>query len=239
MRTIQSTSILGVLAYILAVITGLFLIVISTWGDMEAASYGFPRRASAQLSGLACPILLDRNELGTISLNVSNPTDNPLHPSVRTEISADFDPQVFNESLELAPGESKRLEWSLRPENIVLGNFIFSNVQIYATYPIPNREKTCGILILDLPGSGRIIVTALAVFTVIGLGWGLYSMNKAGLPGNRGSNTWNAIILLAVLIVGGLILSYTASWIPSIGILVLSVLISILLLNITIFRAGQ
>jgi hypothetical protein len=238
MKINQNTSILGVLFYILAVITGLFLIIISTWGDMEADSYGFPRRASARLRGLDCPILLTRNETDVISLNVSNPTDQPLHPSARTEISAPFEPEVFIESIDLAPGESQTLEWALKPENVVLGNFILANVQVYASYPLPNREKTCGILVMDWPGSGMILVTGLAVFTVIGLGWGLYSMNKSGLSKTRGSNTWNAILFLSALIFLGLILSFTGSWVPSIGVLVLSILISILLLSTTILRGN-
>ena len=238
MRLNKTSSIFGAIFYTLAVVTGLFLIVISTWGDMEAASYGFARRASAHLSGLACPILLTRSETGVIALSVSNPTDRPLHPSARTEISAAFEPEVSVESFELAPGESKRLEWSLKSENIVLGSFIFANVQVYATYPIPNREKTCGIFIMDLPGRGRIIVTALAVLTAIGLGWGLYSMSKSGFIKNRMPLTWNAIILLSALILIGLVLSYIGSWIPSIGILVLSVLISILLINLLVFRSN-
>ena len=238
MKTNQLSSIFGVLVYILAVMTGLLLILISTWGDMEADSYGFPRRANSSLSGLDCPILLTRNETGIISLSLSNPTDQPLHPSARTEISAAFEPEVSVESFELAPGESKRLEWSLKPENIVLGNFILANVQVYATYPIPNREKTCGILIMDLPGSGSIIVTALAAFTVIGLGWGLYLMSKSTFLKNRAPLTWNAILFLSALIFIGLILSVTGSWVPSLGILVLSVLISVLLLSTTILRGN-
>ena len=238
MKNNQTASFPGVLLYILAVITGLFLIVISTWGDMEAASYGFPRRANTHLNGLACPILLTRNESGVIALNVSNTTNTPLHPSARTEISAPFEPEVFVESIELAPGESKRLEWSLKPENIVLGNFILANVQVYASYPIPNREKTCGILIMDWPGSGLTIVTALAVFTVIGLGCGLYSMSKSGFLRNKASLTWNAILFLAGLIILGLVLSAMGSWIPSIGILVLSILISVLLLSTTVLRGN-
>ena len=238
MKNNQTNFILGVLFYILAVITGLSLIVISTWGDMEADSYGFPRRANSSLSGLNCPILLTRNETGVISLSILNPTDQPLHPSARTEISAAFEPEVFVESIDLEPGASQTLEWSLKPSNIVLGNFILANVQVYATYPIPNREKTCGILIMDLPGNGRIIVTILAAITLIGLAWGLYSMNKSGLLKNRAPLTWNAILFLAALIIIGLVLSFTVSWVPSLGILVLSVLVSLLLLSTTIVRGN-
>ena len=138
--------------------------------------------------------------------------------------------------MDLSPGESKRLEWTLKPENVVLGNFILANVQVYASYPIPNREKTCGILIMDLPGSGEIIVTALAAFSLIGLGGGLYLMNSSGLRKNLAPLTWNAIIFLSVLIIIGLVLSATGSWVPSIGVLVLSLLISVLLLSTTILR---
>src|SRR5262245_58074875 len=102
MKTNPTTSIFGVLFYILAAVTGLILIGISTWGDMEADSYGFPRRANASLGELDCPVLLTRNEAGTISLKVSNPTDRSLHPSARTEISAPFEPEVFVESIDLA-----------------------------------------------------------------------------------------------------------------------------------------
>jgi hypothetical protein len=241
MKTTQTTAIFGILLYILAVITGFFLIGIATWGDMEAASYGFPRRASTSLRGLNCPILLTRSELirnetGKISLDVSNPTDKSLHPSVRTEISADFDPEIFNESVDLAPGESKRLNWSIGPENIDLGRFILASVQVYASYPIPNREKTCGIFISDLPGSGWTIVTALVAFTLIGLGWGFYAMNKSGFRQGRARSVWNAIILLTVLIASGLILSFTGAWLPSIAILVGATLISLILINSLILR---
>lgn len=238
MKINQTTSVLSAIVYILAVIAGLILIVISTWGDMEADSYGFPRRATSTLSGLDCPILLTHSETGAISVNVSNSTDQPLHPSARAEISAAFDPEVFVESFDLAPGESKRLEWTLKPENVVFGNFVLSYVQIYATYPIPNREKTCGILVMDLPGSGRIIVMALAAFSVIGLGWSLYSMKRSGFAGSRGTNTWNAILFLSALILVGLVLSYLGSWVPSIGILVLSILISVLLLSTTLLHGN-
>ena len=130
MKSIQAFFISGVLLYVLGVITGLLLIVVATWGDMEAASYGFPRRASDALSGLTCPILMTRNETDTISLRVSNPTDKHLHPAISTEISADFNPQIFIESVDLAPGEAKSVEWSVGPRNIDLGMFIFANVEV-------------------------------------------------------------------------------------------------------------
>lgn len=236
MRNNQATSITGLLIYALGVMAGILLITISTWADMEAASYGFQRRSSDPLSGLACPILLTRNETGIISLSVSNPTDKPLHPSARTEISAEFEPKIFVESVDLEPGQSKKLEWTVGPENVDLGYFILANVQVYASYPIPNREKTCGILMVDLPGSGKVVVIALAAVGLIGLSLGLYLIGKLGPPEKAAAYTWNAIIFLTALIVVGLILSFMGSWIPAMGTLVISVLISLLLINSLVFR---
>jgi hypothetical protein len=231
MRNNQATSTAGVLIYVLGVVAGILLITISTWADMEADYYGFQRRANTRLGGLVCPILLTRHETGIITLKVSNPTDAPLYPSIRTEISAEFDPPIFIESIDLAPGESERLEWPVGPENIDLGNFILANVQVYASYPIPNREKTCGILIIDRPGSGRVIVTALFAFSLLGLGGGLYLMSRSDFRRRRATNVWSGIIFLTALILSGLILSFMGYWLPASAILAMSVLISLFLIS--------
>ncbi|NOH01174.1 MAG: hypothetical protein HND47_03960 [Chloroflexi bacterium] len=41
--------------YIIGVISGLALTALSTWADLEAAYYGFSRRASARLNGFSLP----------------------------------------------------------------------------------------------------------------------------------------------------------------------------------------
>lgn len=48
--------------FILGAVSGLLLTALATWADLEAAYYGFPRRASARLSGFSCPVLMTANE---------------------------------------------------------------------------------------------------------------------------------------------------------------------------------
>jgi hypothetical protein len=231
-------SVFAIFTYAVGVLVGLTLMGIAVWGDYEASSYGFARRASEGLRGLSCPILLTRNEPGTISLKVSNPTDRLMHSSVRTEISPENEPEIFTESVTLTPGESIRLEWSVGPGNVDLGNFIFASVQVYGTYPIPSRAATCGILIIDLPGRGRDILFGASLFCLITLGGGLYSMNRQGFRTNRPAILWQGILFLVVVLLCGGILSFAGSWLPSVFLLVVALLVSLLIINTLLTSGG-
>ena len=235
----KAKSIPALFLYATGISIGLILIAVAAWGDYESTSYGFARRANEGLRGLTCPILLTRGETGTIALKISNPLDRPLHPSVRIEISTEFDPQVFIESVTLVPGESKRLEWIVGAENIDLGNFIFASVQVHGTYPIPNRETTCGIFIIDLPGSGRNILISLSILSLIGLSGGLFLMFRNGFRTNLAANRWYAILFLAGAIVSGGILSFTGSWFLSVVLLVVALLVCLLLVGAQFSGGGQ
>jgi len=234
----QIKSFLAYFTYAVGVLVGLTLIGIAAWGDYESTSYGFARRASEGLRGVSCPILLTRNETGTISLKVSNPTDRLMHPSVRTEVSPEDEPGIFTESVTLAPGESKRLEWTVGPENIDLGNFILASLQVYGTYPIPSRAATCGIFIVDLPGRGRDILIGVSLFGLIALGGGLYSMNKHGFRTQRPVNLWYGILFQSLVVLCGIILSFTGSWLPAVFLLVVAVLVSLLIIS-TMLSGGD
>ena len=113
--------------YVLGALLSVTLAVIATWADLEAAFYGFDRRASTPLQNLHCPVLLNRNETGTVSVKISNTTEHKLSPSVRADFSTALTPTSTLDSVELAPGESKTVEWTIGPDNIDLKRFIFSN----------------------------------------------------------------------------------------------------------------
>jgi hypothetical protein len=225
--------------YITGVSIGLILIAIAAWGDYESTSYGFARRANAGLRGLTCPILLTRSETGTIALKISNPLDRPMHPSVRIETSTEYDPQVVIESVTLSPGESKQLEWVVGSGNIDLGNFIFASVQVYGSYPIPNRETTCGIFVIDLPVSGRNILVVSGMLSLIGLSGGLYLMNRYGFRRKYTASLWYAILFLGGTVVCGGILSFMGLWFLSVALLVGALLICLMIISTVPSAGGQ
>ena len=126
MKKNQPSLLSGFLSYVLGVIIGLSLLGISAWADMESTFYGFDRLANAGLGGFRCPVVMTRQETRAVSLDISNPTDRRISPSVRTDISTPALPEQFTENIALEPGESQRLEWTVGPDNIDLGRFIFA-----------------------------------------------------------------------------------------------------------------
>ena len=219
------------LSYVVGVVLGLYLVVISTWADFEAAFYGFSRLAEAGLRGFSCPVLIARDETSSISLRVSNTTDSMISPVIKTEISTSLVVQEFQEGLELAPGESKKLTWTVGPENIDLGNFIFAKALVFSAYPLPNREATCGVYVINLPGSGRVILSVLVVLSLMGMGWGLYGLNKTVRLNAWLENHIRAMLFLTLVIVVGMVVSFWGGWVPSILLLAVSLLLIIILLG--------
>ena len=217
--------------YGLGVVAGLFVIFVATWADMESSAYDFPRLANAGLDGLHCPVLMTPDETSTISLDVSNTTEDRISPLIKTQISTRLLPEQFIEDVQLTPGESKRLEWSVDAENIDMGNFIFAKVLLFSAYPLPTREATCGIFVLDLPGTGRMIVPVLVVLSLISLGWSLHRINRLSAYNERQKKHLGSMVFLAITIGLGLVLSFIGGWILSVLVLVLSLLLIIILLG--------
>lgn len=243
MNTKQFSLLLGKASYWSGVAAGLFLIFVAVWADMESSLYGFPRLANTGLGGLHCPILLTPEEAGTISLNVSNPTEGRISPAIKILISTPILPQESLESLQLAPGESKRLQWSVGPENVDLRRFIFAKVLLYSAYPLPSRETSCGIFILDLPGRGPLITSLLVALSLLGMGWGLYAIQKNGAEKSalspwRGKQ-FGAMVFLAFMIVLGLLICFAGNWLIALVVLVLALLTIVILLGARLLGEGR
>ena len=226
--------ILPILLFVMGVIIGLTLAILATWPDFEASSYEFARNTNTPLNGLMCPIILNANEMGTVSLTVSNTTDKLLTPSVKTQISTSDDPISFLESLRLPAGQAKKLEWSIGPENIDLHYFIFVKALVYASYPIPNREATCGTFIIDLPIGGTAFLILMVTLSLVGMGSGLYILNRINQRSERTEMNLRPMYFLAVLILLALSVSFMGWWIQSIVVIVIAILTAVVLLNLTL-----
>ena len=231
MKNNRISSIFVSLSYIVGVVLGLYLIVIAAWADMESSFYGFSRLADAGLDGFSCPVIMTRDETSAVSLTVSNTTDSPVTPSVKVEISTPFTMDEFNENIELAPGESRKLTWSVGSGNIDLGNFIFAKALVYSAYPLPSQEANCGIFILDLPGSGRLILPLLIFFSLLGMGWGLYRMKKAGTANDWLEKYFGSMVFLALIVILGFALAFVGGWVPAILVLAVALLLIIILVG--------
>jgi hypothetical protein len=198
---------------------------------MESSAYDFPRLANAGLDGLHCPVLMTPDETGTISLDVSNTTQNRISPLIKAQISTRLLPEEFLEDVHLTPGETKRLKWPVDAENIDMGNFIFAKVLLFSAYPLPTRETTCGIFVLDLPGTGRTIVPVLIVLSLISMGWSLHRINRLSASSEQQRKRLSSMIFLAMTISLGLVLSFLDAWMLSVLVLVVNLLLIMILLG--------
>ena len=218
-------------SYLLGLIIGLSVVFVATWADMESAFYGFPRLASAGLGGFHCPILMTRNDTNTISLTVSNPTDSKISPSVKTMISTPLVAEEYLDNIELAPGESKKLEWTIGPGNIDLGQFIFAKALVYSAYPLPSLEDSCGVFIVNLPGNGKVIVPFVLIISLLGMGWGLYGINKVGVKNEWVMQNVRSFAFVGIVVALGILTSITSGWVPSILLLAVALLMVFILLG--------
>lgn len=219
-----SKPIFALILFSLGILFGLIFSVLAVWADYEATSYGFLKRANTQLKGLSCPILMNRDETGTIKLKVTNTTDRKISPSVRMETSTRLELTSEIESFELEPGESRVLTWTVNSENIDLKQFIFTKALIYSAYPMPDQENTCGIFILPISIKGNSITAFFVILSLLCTGIGSFLLYK-----NRPQlKQISQLLFIAGISLALLINSFLGSWIFSVILLVLLLLLIII-----------
>ena len=195
---------------LVGILLGLLLSLLAVWADYESTSYDFLRRAQAPFRGLTCPVFMGRNESGTVSLKISNPTDRNLSPGVRTEISTAGEPVSEVEAILLAPGEQRTLQRTVGPENVDLGIFIFVDALVYSVYPMPDREATCGILVLPI-ANGMYPLILGTLLSILFMAVGTYLLHKRELPARRS----RALFFLVIATLLALMLGYIGLWLAA------------------------
>ena len=210
---------LPVLLTLSGILLGLLLALLAVWADYESTAYGFLRRAQASFGGLSCPIFVGRDENSIVSIKVSNPTDRTISPSIRTEISTpvEFDAQL--EHMQLASGQQITLQRTVGPENIDLGMFIFVSTLVYSSFPLPDRQTTCGILVLPVSNGTLLLILGTAL-SVLLMAAGTYLLYK---------NEWfvrrsRSMLFMVATTVLAMVLAFMGWWLVAAILVVLSVL---------------
>lgn len=165
----------GFIIFTFAIVLGILLVLASAWPDMEAMVYGFERFTEDPLKGLACPVLMTTRDRETVTVRLHNPDDKVMNRQLEAQISSRLT-LVFDEQwVELQPDETKTIAWEIGEENIDLKRFIFVSVRAFPSQSLPLVESTCGVLVLDLPFAGGVVLFYVALgLTVLGIGFGLW-----------------------------------------------------------------
>lgn len=225
-----------IVVYILGALLSLTVAVLATWSDLEAAFYGFDRRGSMPLRDLRCPVIMNRNETGIVSVRISNATERKLSPSVRAEFSTTAVPILVLESVEVEPGESQTVEWTVGPENIDLRRFIFANVYIFAAYPMPDREATCGTFVIGLPIPGSVLLFLMVVLGLAGMGGSLFRLYRSRPWSDRIERLSHPLSFLAILIAVALAAALMGWWVQAILLLAITLLTIVVTVGYLLFR---
>ena len=198
----------------------MLIAVLAVWSDYESTSYGFSKKANAPLRGLSCPLFIGNNESKVVSIKVSNPTDQPLSPSVRTEISTTQAPIADLEFMRLGPGQEFALQRTIGPENIDLGHFIFVNASIFSMYPLPDRENTCGIFVLPVASGSSLILGLGATLSALFMSSGSFLLYRK----RWGHNRSRALLFMVVATGLAMIFCFMGWWVQPLLLIIMVVL---------------
>lgn len=233
MKTRKKTSyILGIVLYVIGLVLGLFIAGTSVMADIEAEFYGFDNLSNGRFSTLRCPVVLNRNETGTVRMTLTNSLDRPINPNIRTDISTPALVESSRVKPSLEPGQSQTLEWQVDKDNIDLGNFIFVKIYISPEYPLPLREATCGIFVFNLPflkGSQWLGLGVIVSIVSLGIGLTLLKQSSDVLV-KRSRERMYALIVLAIALVGTMICGLLGWWVVGGILLVVCILIMVAML---------
>lgn len=234
---------LSVLIFAIGILSGMSLSGIVVWGDLEASLFDASVRGDATLTTLRCPVMMTAHEIGTASATFENPLERPVTFTIRAHISQGYVTLMreINSKLSLAPGERQALEWTVTPDDAAYGRLILLRVRLSGKYPLPARDASCGILVVDVPYlSGKQITTIILVVSLLSMmvGAGLWVAANRPLR-KRAREVIRAMGVLAGSVLLALVLGLLGNWLLAALILVISVLLGVVIIGYFVSRSGK
>ena len=219
---------LGVVLFSLGLLLGMGLFGAVIWADFEAMLFNPALSQEAPLRSLRCPVMITTSETGTVTASLSNPLDRSTERYVRAHITDGYVTLMreVNQRVPLAPGEKQRLEWAVTADDAAFNRFILVKVIVRGRYPLPGRQGTCGILMVDVPLlNGRQIFSLTFAASVLSMaaGYGLWFGASRPLDQRR-QQVARAMVALAGGVVLGTIVGWLGWWLPGFILFLITVL---------------
>lgn len=209
-------NILAVLIYSIGIFLGMAATGIASWGDLEASLFDSSVSDKGRMR-ISCPVVITKNEVGLVKAKFSNPLDDPIKNRLKMRISDGFVTLIRQEDdiLSLEPGETQSRQWRVTADDGVFnGLLVMLKLRSNPTYPLPSRQATCGILVVNtssLSGGELSTIVIAASLGLIVVGAGLWYFNHRPLKG-KSLVTMSAIVSLGGLVLIGLIASLIGWW---------------------------
>lgn len=163
----------------------LVVATITIWPEIEVLLFDRPLILEERLTTLRCPPAVTPDEDAVVSATFTNDRDRNERFRAQARVSylsaAVID--EVNQWVELAPGETKVVRWSLDPESAAFGRMILVRVHVSRRANMPPQQQGCGVLVLDLPYfTGAQYVFAMAVAGLLALAASGYLWLAGGQP---------------------------------------------------------
>ena len=230
-------SIVSNLVFLLSIVAGLSLAVISIWADFEAVHYFFTGARYDPFRGMKCPVLASRSEAVTVSAVIENPSDRAVKPLYRVEVSGPLG-RLFREQISIPPRQTQKVEWTVNGDDVDLGYFIMTKITVLPFASLPTREAMCGIFVLNLDylTGQQALITLLAV-SLFGMIVGLAMWERQTDPAERGSmRTQQVRRALALVVVIAMLSGLAGWWLVGIAFCVLALFLLVILLTTSLNR---
>jgi hypothetical protein len=220
---------LSILIFAIGILLGTMLVVINTWGDLEAAMFDTSIRADGTIRSLNCPAMMTTSEIGTISASFTSTHVRPIERRIRIHISDGHLTLMREEkaSLPLTPGKTEKLQWVVNPEDAAFDQIILVRVYMFPSAGLSSKAGSCGILVVDIPyfTGGQILTAAyIASFFSITMGIVLWRNNNKPLQIRKNSTLFELMIIAGSSVIG-MIVSYLGWWMLGILSLALTLIL--------------
>jgi hypothetical protein len=203
----------GFVFLLIGVAVSLSLSVVMLWGELEARLY--TQQTGDKSLRIECPLMIAPWETATIHTVVTNTlTDKATKPQVNAFISHEMEPRLIVETLELAPQESRALQWDVDKADIVFERLILVNILQRPYRDLPSRQGVCSILVfsvLDFTGRSTLILLVFigVLASLLGAVFLFYPFRPLA---DRTRSMAQVIGLFLSLVLLGLFSSLTRRW---------------------------
>jgi hypothetical protein len=214
--------------FVVGLLLGLVLWGGTTWADLEASLFDSLIGAGERNNDLACPLIITGNETGQVRLKINNPLTRKVEQAVRFHVSdgSPFDLLEDTRTIPLDPGQTTYADWNIYSEEAAWGHFILVRTYLFASYPVPSRTSTCGVLLINLDpvsGSELTIFAIAASLLSMFIGIGLWAIHNRPLTGKNGW-AFRLMLTLGLLTVCGFIFTLFSLWFVAALLFVFTVL---------------
>ncbi len=221
-------NILSIILFCIGVIIGLVFGGSMIWANFEASMFD-PSLMGDEPLDLHCPLLLTENETGTAYATFTNNATWGVKLIVNATISENYVVMYRREKviLDLAPGESQEVRWTVSGSEKVFGRFVFVKAANNRMMPTPSRVGTCGIVVVNIPfltGTELVILTISLTGLFLAAGMVLWFLKNRPLNGKR-RDVMRSMYWLAAVIGADILCGMFGTWLPGIVAIVISILL--------------